>query len=119
MPGKNNNKDDSRYHWFIVYWAERTYKLVVFAVFILQIWGVTRFYLTIPHLGICPESVTFSVFFLFCDWMVFKGLYRTKDADPGYMIPKKEDNELQPIVRNKSTKADDDDNIGEGDGQND
>ena len=25
--------------------------------------------------------------------MVFKGLYRTKDADPGYLIPKKEDSE--------------------------
>lgn len=77
-------------HPFVLWWAERTYKIVIFGVFLLQVWGITRFYLTVPHLGICTESVGFSVFFLFCDVMVFKGLYRTKDVDPGYMIPKKE-----------------------------
>ena len=73
---------------------------ILIIVVVLEVWGMTRFYLIYPQLRYSFECFLIGSFLLAGDWMTFKGMFRTMSADPGYLIPKetkKEEKENQLV----------------------
>ena len=87
MPGKNSKFDATREHPCVRFVTTRIHIIVLIAVAIVEVWGVTRFYLIYPQLRFSLECISLIMFLLFCDYMTFKGMYKTKNSDPGYLIP--------------------------------
>ena len=69
----------------------KIYIFIIIAIFIVEIWGMTRYYYIWPHLRFSIESLVLTAYYGFSTIMIIKGIYMAKDSDPGYLIPKKHD----------------------------
>ena len=87
MPGKNSKFDATRGNPCVRFVSTRIHIIVLIMVAFVEVWGVTRFYLVYPELRFSAQSISLIVFLLVCDIMTFKGMYKTKNSDPGYLIP--------------------------------
>ena len=98
MPGHNSNYSNAkldRCEKFLMTQAHLGYILLVF---IIEVVSMTRFYYIFPHLRFGVESIGLTLFCIFIDVMIVKGIYKTKDSDPGYLIP-------PPVVKVTSEKT--------------
>ena len=66
----------------------------------VELWGLYRVYYIWDDLCYSSESIFMTVFLTACDSMIFKGLFKTKKSDPGYLIPD-EDEQIVEIKREK------------------
>ena len=87
MPGLNSNFNRTNLGLYDRYFMTKVHLFLIFKIFFIQIVGMTRFYYIFPHLRFGLESVALTVFWIFVDFMIITGVYKTKDSDPGYMIP--------------------------------
>lgn len=87
MPGENSNFNPSRYDWFTNLWKTNAHIGVSVAVVLISVWGITRYYWIWPERRYSPFMFLEAIFFLSCDVVMYAGLYRTKNIDPGYLLP--------------------------------
>lgn len=87
MPGNNSKFDSTNLGVFDRYFTTKVHVILIFKIFLIEIVGMIRFYYIFPHMRFGLESIVLTLFLLFADFMIIKGIYRTKGSDPGYMIP--------------------------------
>ena len=91
MPGQNSKFRGDEKDWMDRYFAQNVHIFIIYTIFAVEIIGMTRFYFIMPDLCLSQESIFLSTFFLIADFLVVSGLLRSKNADPGYMIPSETD----------------------------
>lgn len=104
MPGRNSLFDASKLTPQRRFLALNMYKFVIAGIAIASIWGWIRFYFIYPHLRFSLESLLLIVFFVFCDAMTISGILKTKDADPGYLIPPQDDGDAESQANSTATE---------------
>ena len=90
MPGENSKFNPEKLDCFYRFWSTKVHVAVVISVAIVEIWGMARYFWIWPERRYCGEMFFYLNLFLSCDYMVFSGMYRTKNADPGFIIPEQE-----------------------------
>lgn len=87
MPGLNSKFDPTKLRTCDRLLSTNVHVFVLISVATVEVWGVTRFYLLYPHLRYSAECLAIVSFLAFCDYMTFAGMFATKYADPGYLLP--------------------------------
>ena len=86
MPGKNSKFDPSRNNCFVRFVSTRVHIGVLATVGFVDIWGLARYFWIWPELRFCTEMWFYAFLFISCEFIAFLGMYRTKNADPGYLL---------------------------------
>lgn len=94
MPGRNSNFDPKKLSFLNRLCTTKVHIGLVTMFLFVEIVGIIRFYFIFDHLRFTLESALITIFLIFIDVMVIKGLWATKDADPGYLVPMAEQETL-------------------------
>ena len=87
MPGIGSNVDKTKLGEWGEMFASRIHLGIIFVILVIEIVGMIRFYYIFPQMCYGVESMGLTLFWVFADFMIVRGIYRTKDSDPGYLIP--------------------------------
>ena len=94
MPGKNSNFEPNKLkpcYWLL---STNVYVFVICLIFLVEVLGMTRYYYIWPDLRYSTESLVFTAYYCFSTVMIIKGIYMSKDSDPGYLIPNQHDKHI-------------------------
>ena len=87
MPGRNSNFNPADKDFLDRCFAQKVHYGVIFAVAAVETIGMTRFYYIMPELRYSLESFLLTAFFIIADVLVITAMLRSKNEDPGYLIP--------------------------------
>ena len=87
MPGVNSNLDISNLPWYDTLFFRNVYLITGLIVINLEFFGMARFYYLWNERIYSAESCTITLFIILCSIQIFKGLKKTADSDPGYILP--------------------------------
>ena len=87
MPGKNSAFKPEKYGFFGRYILTNVPYAVMCAIIYIEVVGMGRIYFMVPEMTHTWENYILCTYWFVIDFVIFKGLNKTRNGDPGYMIP--------------------------------
>ena len=87
MPGKNskfNGKEKSLIDRLVF---QNMHIFVGLVIFTVEVVGMTRCYYFFANRRHNLDCYLLTIFWVFCDIQIYKGLFKAAHSDPGYLLP--------------------------------
>ena len=89
MPGKNSLFQAGKQPLIDRIIFQNAYILISVVIVVVELVGMYRGYYAWVARRHSLESYTMTIFFVFCDIQILTGLFKSHNADPGYIVPER------------------------------